>query len=233
MAATSDEARCRYPEMASLAAPMNRMPPEVASSTAATKHSSATTRDGSQPGGRLVRQRERHPSITMATMDVAALTLVGALVLRGVYTTVRTRWPMHYFDIGGPAADGVDPIVSRSMTRYLAFRIAPVFIVATFVVVTSVRWERNEWLAAGLLVSWYLALVAAAAMIDRRHRPSAVGERSVAYWTSSALLVVLASAAAVLLRSAPPGSSPPRTNCWPRSGPQGSQPSLACSSSDR
>jgi hypothetical protein len=144
----------------------------------------------------------------MSTVDIVMLSLVGALVLRGVYTTVRTRWPMHYFDIGGPAADGVDPIVSRSMTRYVAFRTAPVFIVATFVVVTSVRWGRNEWLAAGLLVSWYATLVAASTMIDRRRRPSSVGDRSVAYWTASAVLVVLSSATAVVLRSSTAGLVP-------------------------
>ena len=135
-------------------------------------------------------------------MDVAALALVGALVLRGVYTTVRTRWPMHYFDLGESVGLAVDPVVSRSMGRYVLFRVGPVFVVATFVVVTAARWRRNEWLAGGLLLAWYAIAVAASVISDRRRSSTPSGPRSLAYWSSSAILIVASTVTAILLRDA-------------------------------
>lgn len=53
-----------------------------------------------------------------------AIAILAVTLLRSFYRAFASQWPENYF--GGEG--GVDPVVSRSLARYLAFRSIPVFL---------------------------------------------------------------------------------------------------------
>jgi hypothetical protein len=58
-------------------------------------------------------------------MQALVIAVVAVAILRAFYSAFSSTWPESYF--GGSA--GIDPVISRTPVRYLAFRTIPVFIV--------------------------------------------------------------------------------------------------------
>jgi hypothetical protein len=125
------------------------------------------------------------------------LALGGAAILRAFFVALRTQWPLSYFAIGTL----VDPIIRRSMTRYILFRAGPVFLASLFVAVTSDRWNNDTsatfvvsaLIAMHLLNTYGLALVRAG---RARHLDTRLG----LFWIASAVLVIASGAIALPLR---------------------------------
>lgn len=61
-------------------------------------------------------------ALAMASVIVSAF----CIVLRAFYAAFESHWPQRYF--GGPR--GVDPVISQTLFRYIAFRFGPVLLAA-------------------------------------------------------------------------------------------------------
>lgn len=132
-----------------------------------------------------------------------AVTLgVGFLVL--FYRTIKSSWPESYFMFGSTT----DPIISRSLDRYLAYRTLPYFVVCLFIAVTLSRQGVNALpatIATPLLHTVPLFLVSLIA--DRRKRGTPPGH--VALRVAVVALSVLAGYLAYLSRNTLDGLVPP------------------------
>jgi hypothetical protein len=78
------------------------------------------------------------------------VTLLGAAVVAAVlylfYFAIHTEWPTHYVSIGADL--GV--VVNRSISRYLAFRTVPTYLICLLVATTCSR-EGGHGLASALI----------------------------------------------------------------------------------
>lgn len=124
----------------------------------------------------------------------ALLALSGALVLRAFFVALRTRWPLAYFGFGS----AIDPIVRRSMVRYVMFRAGPVFLCATFVGVTAERWGDSALIAIVLMLLAHLATTYGLG-IYRAVRARRLETRIASFWIASAALAATAALVAVPL----------------------------------
>ncbi|WP_116450524.1 hypothetical protein [Blastococcus litoris] len=136
--------------------------------------------------------------------------LFCGLVLNVLYTCLKHVWPQNYFGLSG----SVDPVVSRNMGRWGAFRLIPPVLASASAAVTADRIDGYPWLAAGLAALVHLQRLIRAAISDlqRGRNSRAAGHL--------ALLALVASlmALAALFRDAFSGIVPdPRelvSNIW-------------------
>lgn len=70
--------------------------------------------------------------------EVIAVVL-GVAFLHVFFRAVESQWPASYFAL----TSGPDYAITRSLARYLAFRLLPVFVVAVFSAVTLARADRS------------------------------------------------------------------------------------------
>lgn len=68
----------------------------------------------------------------------ALLALAACLALRAFYTAFKATWPEKYWD----EARGIDPIISRSLLRYVSFRLGPVLV--AFIVAGTAADRLNQ-----------------------------------------------------------------------------------------
>jgi len=98
---------------------------------------------------------------TLTVLNALLLGLGGAGFLAAFYSVVRIEWPASYFS-GGSLPEFV---VSRSLTRFLTFRLLPPFLIATLVAVTADRQAGAGWLAAVTTVGVHLATTSGRALV--------------------------------------------------------------------
>ncbi len=98
---------------------------------------------------------------TFSVLNALLLGLGGAGFLAAFYSVVRVEWPASYFS-GGSLPEFV---VSRSLSRFLVFRLLPPFLIATLVAVTADRQAGAGWLAAATTVSVHLATTSGRALV--------------------------------------------------------------------
>lgn len=84
----------------------------------------------------------------IATLTAVLIAIVGVVSLRAFYRAFESLWPENYF--GG--ATGVDPVVSKTPLRYVAFRSLPVLVVAYSCGVAAERLDAPRSLA--LVMVW-------------------------------------------------------------------------------
>lgn len=65
--------------------------------------------------------------------------VLGVTFLHVFFRAVESQWPASYFAL----TTGPDYAITRSLARYLAFRLLPVFVVAVFSAVTLARADRS------------------------------------------------------------------------------------------
>jgi len=97
----------------------------------------------------------------LSVLNALLLGLGGAAFLAAFYSAVRVEWPGSYFS-GGSLPEFV---VSRSLTRFLVFRLLPPFLIATLVAVTADRQAGAGWVAAATTVSVHLATTSGRAFV--------------------------------------------------------------------
>lgn len=73
---------------------------------------------------------------TLRGLALAALVILALVaLLRAFYAAFESQWPQHYF--GG--THGVDPVISQTLFRYIAFRFGPVLLTAIVAGVVAAR----------------------------------------------------------------------------------------------
>ena len=124
--------------------------------------------------------------------------LLGALSLYVFFQAVRTTWPENYFAFDSPT----DPIISRSLVRYATFRLAPVFFVCLFVVVTLDRTHQRPLAGVIGVIGLHLLATNLLGIVLTMRRP-ALRRRRVAIIFLQGTIgfgIVTSGAAAYLLR---------------------------------
>lgn len=77
--------------------------------------------------------------------EIIAIVL-GVAFLHVFFRAVESQWPASYFAL----TSGPDYAITRSLARYLTFRLLPVFVVAVFAAVTLGR--ADEWVIIPILL---------------------------------------------------------------------------------
>jgi len=123
--------------------------------------------------------------------------LLGIVGLNGVYRLIEGSWPQNYFSLTDFASyrKTIHPL------GYMAFRFAPVFLVALFLAVSLERGDQAVWPASMIMISGHVALThgwAAIALVSQPADP----RRSplVALHVVASVLLIGVGAAGVLLR---------------------------------
>lgn len=119
-----------------------------------------------------------------------AIAVFGVALLRSFYGAFASHWPESYF--GGDG--GVDPVVSRSWARYVAFRSIPVFLACYASGVAATRMSTSSGATIALLWGIYAATTSVPS-IRRALRRSSPSIGLAAYRLSG---LVFTGAAAVL-----------------------------------
>lgn len=89
-------------------------------------------------------------------MESLAVPLIAAVLTRGLFGVLETRWPNDYFGIDAYGA--IDPITNRSLWRFLAWRSAPVFVGSAVSSITVERLGGRPFPATWIFLGIYLSL---------------------------------------------------------------------------
>ncbi len=106
-------------------------------------------------------------------MGEVAAVVIGVAFLHIFFRAVESQWPASYFAL----TSGPDYAISRSLMRYLLFRLLPVFVAATFAAVTLARAGRMVLLPVAAMGVVHALVTSGRAMLgmlraeQRRRRP--------------------------------------------------------------
>lgn len=131
---------------------------------------------------------------TMRDVAVGA-TIVAALVvvLRAFYSAFESQWPQHYF--GG--SQGVDPVISQTLFRYVAFRFGPVLLAAVVAGTVAARLDVSRLWATLAVVSVHALTGSGRGLVNAlRAEPPRI---ALATYRLIAILVCAAAAGSALL----------------------------------
>lgn len=142
---------------------------------------------------RYVKGASTYGGEMFADAEVSTVVVPGlsALLVRSLFQVSRHNWPASYFgmDDSGP----LDPIVNRSMPRFVLWRLTPVFVGAATTAITLERLDSEPLL--GCLIFWAIYVLLSFAVAGVRSSNIRRGDRS----PSSNFLVQLVLAAAAAL----------------------------------
>ena len=106
-------------------------------------------------------------------MRAIAVGVVGAALIHVFYRGVQHKWPASYYAVG----QAIDSIISRGIFRYLAFRLAPLYLVSILAGVTTDRLGGRPGIAITIITAIHLlqtnvhAAIPEISRLFRRFRP--------------------------------------------------------------
>lgn len=128
-------------------------------------------------------------------MTEAVVAGLAAVLVWAFYRIIETNFPESYFAPSSPT----DPIVNRSLLRYALWRLGPVFVGASAVVVTIDRLGKAPVLAAVLFLLAHLALSVGMAAASARRRGQALPLSQKVLYLTTSLAAAASTAAAYFL----------------------------------